>query len=135
LEGIYGLNSSQARGRVKCTFIIRQRIIDKPTGLSCVPFMTEIADLFQCKINLEPSNIMTISVGANNKHHLIKSYFDKYPLMTSKRLNYLCFLQGLDYLGRRLTDKEIIKVQIIKKSMNNKRSYYNWDNLSNFYQK
>lgn len=57
-------------------------------------------------------------------------YFDKYPLITSKHLDYLCFLQGLNYLGERLTDQEIIEVQIIKSSMNRNRTFYNWDHLN-----
>ena len=53
--------------------------------------------------------------------------------MTSKRLNYLCFIQGLNYLGKRLTNKEIEEIRKIKNSMNNKRTYYNWDHLNSFY--
>jgi len=124
LEGVYGLNGSKARGRAICAFSIVQRVIDKPTGLSCVPFMTEIADLLQCKINYKFGNRMVFIAGANNKHYLTKSYFSKYPLMTSKHLDYLCFLQGLEFLGKRLTDKEIIEIQSIKNSMNNKRIFY-----------
>jgi len=134
LEGVYGLNGSLAKGRVKCMFTIAQRVIDKPTGLSCVPFMTEMADTFQCKINYyKPENKMAFVSTANNKHYLTRSYFVKYPLMSSKHLDYLCFLKGLDYLGKRLTDKEIMDIQAIKNSMNNKRTYYNWDHLINFY--
>jgi LAGLIDADG endonuclease len=125
LEGTYGSNNSLARGRVKCTFSIKQRVTDKPTGLSCVPFMSEIAKFFQCKINYKSDNEMTFLVQADNIHYLTKSYFNKYPLMTSKHLNYLCFLQALDYLGRRLTDKEILEIQSIKNSMNKKRTTFN----------
>lgn len=53
--------------------------------------------------------------------------------MTSKYLNYLCFLQTLDYLERPLTGKDIIEIQNIKNSMNNKRIYYDWDHLNTFY--
>lgn len=133
LEGVYGSNNSLARGRVKCTFTVTQRIIDKPTGLSCVSFMKEIADFFQCKINYKSVNTMAILAQTDKKHYLTKAYFNTYPLMTSKWLNYLCFLQGLNYLGRRLTDKEVIEIQRLKNSMNNKRIYYNWDHLKNFY--
>lgn len=38
-------------------------------------------------------------VLADSKHYLTKSYLDKYYLMTSKRLYYLCFL---DYLGNKI---------------------------------
>lgn len=133
LEGIYGLNNSLSRGRVKCTFSIKQRVIDKPTGDSCIPIMSKIAELFQCKIiKYKSKNEMTFLAQANNKHYLTKSYFDKYPLMTSKRLDYLCFLQGLNYLNKRLTDQEIIEIKRIKSSMNKNRTFFNWDHLKYF---
>jgi len=41
----------------------------------------------------------------------------------------------LSYLGKRLTDKEIREVRIIKNSMNNQRTEFNWDHLNSFYSK
>jgi len=125
LEGVYGLNNSMSRGRVKCIFSIKQRVIDIPTRLSCITFMTEIANLFQCNIKYQYSNEMRFLVQADNRHHITKNYFDKYPLMTSKYLDYLSYLHGLNYLGKRLTNEEIKEIQAIKNSMNNKRTYYN----------
>jgi hypothetical protein len=125
LQGIYGLNNSIAKGRVICTFSIKQRVLDMVTGDNCVPFMTEIANFFQSNINYTSNNAMTFLVQANSKHYLTKSYFDKYPLMSSKYLNYLCYLQGQNYLGKRLADEEIITIRSIKNSMNNKRIYFN----------
>ena len=133
LFGIYGLNGSTSRGRIICSYSVSQRMTDKLTGLSCVPFMTEIANLFECNIRYKASNEVTFVAQSNNKHYLIKSYFDKYPLMTSKYLNYLSYLEGQKYLNKRLTENEIVEIQTIKNSMNNKRSYYNWDHLANFY--
>lgn len=130
LQGVYGSNNSLARPRVKCTFSVKQRVIDKRTGDSFVPIMSKIAEFFQCNVNYASNNAMTFLAQADSKHHLTKSYFDKYPLMTSKRLNYLCFLQGLNYLGKRLTDQEIIEIKTIKSSMNNNRTFYNWDHLN-----
>jgi LAGLIDADG DNA endonuclease family protein len=106
-------------------FSIKQRTIDKPTGDSCVSFMTEIANLFQCKINYTSVNAITFIAQADNKQLLTKSYFNNYPLMSSKYLDYLCFLQGSNYLGKRLTNQEIVDVQKIKNSMNSKRTYFN----------
>jgi len=68
---------------------------------------------------------MTFLAQADSKHHLTKSYFDKYPLMTSKRLDYLCFIQALDYLGKRLIGAEAINIQKIKGSMNKNRTHFN----------
>jgi LAGLIDADG endonuclease len=87
--------------------------------------MSKIAEFFQCNVKYESENEMTFLAQANSKHYLTKSYFDKYPLMTSKRLDYLCFLQGLNYLGKRLTNQEIIEIKNIKNSMNRNRTLYN----------
>jgi LAGLIDADG DNA endonuclease family protein len=125
LCGVYGLNGSVNKGRVICSFSLKQRMIDKSTGLSCIPFMTEIANLFECKINYKAINEIVFVVQANNKHYLVKSYFEKFPLMSSKYLDYLCFLQSLKFLSKRLIYKEIIEIQDIKNSMNSKRTYYN----------
>jgi len=133
LEGNYKLNNSlslnTSRGRVKCIFSIKQKVIDKSTGDYCVPFMSKIANFFQCKIRYESNNEMTFLAQADSKHHLTKSYFNNYPLMTSKHLDYLCFLQGLNYLGKRLTNQEIVDIQVIKGFMNKNRTHFNWDHL------
>ena len=131
LEGIYGLHKSLSRGRVKCVFSIKQRVVDKPTGDSCVFFMSKIAEFFQCNVKYASVNETVILAQADSKHYLTKSYFNKYPLMTSKYLDYLCFLQGLNYLGKRLTDQEIIEIQLIKNFMNKNRTFFNWDHLNN----
>jgi hypothetical protein len=125
LSGTYGLKNCMGKSRVKCLFRINQRLEDKLTNDSCLPFMIEITNLFQSNINYISDNAIGFTVSANNKHYLTKLYFDKYPLMTSKHLNYLSYLQGLNYLGRHLTNEEIIEIQAIKNSMNNKRTYYN----------
>lgn len=70
------------------------------TGDSCLPFMSKITDLFKSKINYESKNEITFFAQANSKHYLTKFYLDKYPLMTSKRLDYLCFKQALNYLSK-----------------------------------
>ena len=53
--------------------------------------------------------------------------------MTSKRLDYLSFAKGLNYLGKRLTKQEINEIHEIKNSMNNSRTYFNWYHLNSFY--
>ena len=69
---------------------------------------------------------------ADSKHNMITSYFDKYPLMTSKRLDYLSFVKGLSYLSKRLTKQEINEIHEIKNSINNNRTYFNWYHLNSF---
>lgn len=55
LQGSYRLKEflSMVRSKVKCIFSIKQRVIYKPTGDSCVLFITKIAYLFNFKIRID----------------------------------------------------------------------------------
>lgn len=68
----------------------------------------------------------------------IKEYFDKFPLFSSKYLDFLCWSEALQLILDKVhLNKEnnsgIIKLENLKNSMNNKRTYFNWDHLTNFY--
>lgn len=142
LTGCYGSDDSETRGRVQCVFSINQSEIHRTTGESNILFMTELANFFQVNLNhkisdsvlfKKPSKMLVFFAQSDRKHYIITSYLSKFPLMSSKHLNYLSFFKGLNYLGKRLTTEEIIEIRNIKNSMNNKRSEYTWDHLDNFY--
>lgn len=142
LIGNYGLSNSNERGRVKCVFSINQNEIYKKTGESCIPFMTILSKYFNCNLNYRntisnlyknPVKSVVFYVQNDKDHLLVTNYFNKYPLMSSKHLNYICYVKGLNYLGKRLTEKEILEIQAIKNSMNKKRIDYNWNHLKEFY--
>src|ERR1700761_3271495 len=90
LSGLYAINPSPKKGRIICSFALVQRMIDKSSNMSCIPFMEKIAKLFQCNLIFRtPDNAISFIAQANAKHYLVKSYFDKFPLMSSKHLDYL----------------------------------------------
>lgn len=135
LNGKYKFNDIDTKGRVKIHFSLSQRKIDKLLNITCVPFMTDVATFFKTNLYfVKNRNIISVSVLANNKHYIVKYYFDKFPLMSSKYLDYLCYEQGLNYLGKQLKHNEITEIRNIKESMNNNRTYFNWNHLDNFYQ-
>ncbi len=135
LRGKYNINTNNKKcGETRCYFNITQRMIDKLTNKNCIPFMTEIANSFNCKLYGTNYNAVVISTSNIDKLKLINLYFDKYPLFTSKYLNYLSYLKGLDYVNRYLSNNEINELWTIKNSMNKKRISFNWDHLNNFYQ-
>jgi hypothetical protein len=49
LQGKHKIDNciTSVRIRVKCTFSISQKVVDKPTDDTCVPFMSKIAEFFQ----------------------------------------------------------------------------------------
>lgn len=142
LTGCYSSDDSNIRGRVQCVFSINQSELNRVTGMSNVPFMTILANFFQVNLNYKTEKSVTFKEDAkkvvffaqsDRKHYIITSYLTKFPLMTSKHLNYLAFFKGLNYLGKRLTSEEILEVRALKNSMNNKRTEYDWAHLNKFY--
>lgn len=96
--------------------------------------MTELAKFFQVNLNhklnknplfSEPVRVIVFFAQSDRKHYIITTYLTKFPLMSSKYLNYLSFFKGLPYLGKRLTREEILEIRTIKNSMNNSRTKYN----------
>jgi hypothetical protein len=81
-------------------------------------YMSEITD----KKNFGRENEIVFKIQVDSKHPLIKSYFDE-CIKYSKGYNYLYFIKTLDCLDKRLRDQEIIYIQVLKNSMNNKRTY------------
>ena len=63
----------------------------------------------------------------DSKDYLTKSYFDNYPLITSKYIDYLCFLK--DYIIWENVYQEIVNVQKVKNTINKNKSYFNWNHL------
>jgi hypothetical protein len=63
------------------------------------------------------------------------NYLDKYPLFSSKYLNYKDWIKVLSYFeAKKNTEPDSIKAIVeIKSQMNNKRTEFNWDHLGNFY--
>jgi hypothetical protein len=95
--------------------------------------MTELAQFFKVNLNhkvdnsplfKEPAKSIVFFAQSDRIHYIITSYLTKFPLMSSKYLNYLSFFKGLHYLGKRLTEQEILEIRAIKYSMNNSRTEY-----------
>ena len=142
LTGIYGSDELETRGRVQCVFSINQSELNRVTGESNVPFMTELAKLFQvnllhkiekASISRGPAKSISFFAQSDAKHYIIVAYLSRFPLMSSKHLNFLSFLKGLSYLGRQLSRQEILELRTIKSQMNKKRTDFTWDHLNNYY--
>jgi hypothetical protein len=125
LGGKYSINGSKTKTQVRSIFSIKQRRIDKITGENYVPFMEKLASFLQCKLYHNLDNSVSIVTQNMAQYLIVKSYFDKYPPMTSKYLNYVSYLESYAYKNKSLTQQEIIQIQFLKNSMNNKRTNFN----------
>lgn len=86
--------------------------------------------------NKEYFSYMAIT-SSNDNNLIIDNYFKKYPMFSSKRLDYL---EWSKVLHLRLDKKHLIKNGALmcldaKNSMNKNRTMWNWDHLDNFYTK
>lgn len=142
LTGSYSSDNSELRGRVRCVFTINQSELNRVTRESNVTFMTKVAEFFQVNLlhkiekssaSIGSANTISFFAQSDSKHYVITAYLAKFPLMSSKHLNYLSFFKGLSYLGKKLTREEVLEIRAIKSSMNKSRTEYNWDHLNNFY--
>jgi len=115
-------------------FTINQSELNRVTRESNVPFMTQLANFFQVNLShkvensplfKEPAKTIIFFAQSDRRHYIITTYLTKFPLMSSKYLNYQSFFKGLNYLGKRLTEQEILEIRAIKSSMNKSRTYYN----------
>lgn len=123
--------TKRANPVVECRFELVQRQIYH-NGLSNYEFMYEIAKFLDSKLGVARSDtahpqyrVRTINLASNM---LLSSYLAKYPLFSSKHLNYLDFLKVLELQkANRLNPGDVNylnKVIQIKEGMNNKRTLF-----------
>ena len=75
-------------------------------------------------------------VMAHSKSNLIKitNYFNKYPLLSSKHLDYLSWRYVLDLQKDSSRVSSYLDEALnIRKDFNSTRTTYNWDHLENCY--
>ena len=123
------------RDRTELRMRIEQRKTDPITGESYLPVLESIAQALEVVLNNRTRNSgetnYVIAITSPAKHAIIIAYLDKFPLFSSKRLNYcdwkLCYNMMID--KQHLTSEGRSKIKTIKAGMNSKRFYYNWDHL------
>lgn len=111
-------------------------------GPSYFRLLSEISSYFRVNLYSRTRNInnkiyYSFMVIAHNKdsHILVRKYFDTFPMFSSKQLNYLdwCKINDIVLSKSYKTPQDFKLCKNIKESMNNKRTYLNWDHLNYFY--
>jgi hypothetical protein len=124
--------------KIECKFELSQRQMDH-NNESNKDYLNLISDLLctnvkSTKINTTKPQfrIRTTSLIGNKS---LVNYLNKYPLWSSKYLNYLDWIKVLNYFERyeHKTIESIQAIIKIKSQMNDKRTYFNWDHLNKFY--
>jgi hypothetical protein len=94
-----------------------------------IKVLQAIKDYFGCgiiKIDNKLNNTMRYQVNSyKDINNIIIPFLDKYPLLTSKYLNYLDFKKAINLMLNKehLTKEGINKFKILANQMNSKRSF------------
>ena len=129
-------NNAKKR-KISCRLRIEQRLLDPISGDSYVYVLTDIAKFLNCNLLTRKqkstgNEYYTLTASSKISLNIIINYLDKYPLFTSKYLDYLdwkkvvlLILDNIHY-----TEDGLIKTDSVRDSMNRKRTYFNWDHLN-----
>jgi LAGLIDADG endonuclease len=124
--------------RIECKFELVQRKVDHNNNDNYY-FLKKIADLLYSDVKpiriTKPHPEYRVRTTSLKGNYALIKYLDKYPLYSSKYLNYLDWLLVLNYfINKEQTKKESIeKIVKIKLRMNNRRTEFNWNHLNKFY--
>lgn len=124
--------------KIECKFELSQRQIDH-NGYDNLYFLEVIAEFLLTTVkNIRLNNpkpeyrLRTTSLQGNIN---LESYLNKYPLFSSKYLDYQDWLEVLSLfkLGVHLKPLGVEKIINIKSGMNDRRTIFIWDHLQKFY--
>ena len=126
--------------KISCRLRIEQRMLDPITNESYYDILNQICLFLNCNLctrTQKSTNNSYYTLAATSKVSLAIAinYFNKYPLFTSKYLDYKDWEQVANLLinNQHLTDEGINTVELVRSRMNTKRIEFNWDHLKNFY--
>jgi len=124
--------------KISCRLRVEQRMIDPLTNNSYFEILNKIATFLLCNLltreqKATGNRYYTLTASSLESLKVIINYFNKYPLYSSKYLDYKDWeiVAKLRLNNVHYTEDGISKVDIAKNSMNNTRTYFNWDHLKN----
>lgn len=87
------LENGAKKRKIACRLRIEQRICDPITKESYEPVLTNIANFLNCSLltrnqKSTGNNYYTLAASSQKSLNIIVDYFEKYPLYSSKYLDY-----------------------------------------------
>jgi len=113
-------------------------MVDPVSNQSYFNVLREIADFLNCNLltrkqSSTGNEYYTLCASSQNSLKIILNYFERFPLYSSKYLDYkdLAKAAGLILAGLHYSEKGIIEIDSLKNSMNRSRTYFDWEHLNN----
>lgn len=123
---------------IECKFELSQGTINHKgyDYFDCLNFIAKYLNTEIKKIRINTQNpqyrVRTVNIKGNI---VLENYLNKFPLFSSKHLNYLDWLKIVNIfkIGKLNHKENMDYVLKIKEKMNNKRTLFIWDHLGKFY--
>lgn len=122
-------------------FFNRHLILNSQNCSTFTPICNTIAEFFNLgiyhRVREKKYYLIIISTTSVNTNAKVIDYFERYPLFSSKHLNYLGWkkIHEMQEKKQHLTLKGFKICETIKKNYNRNRKTFAWNHLDNFYLK
>jgi hypothetical protein len=134
------LENGAKKRKISCRLRIEQRMLDPITNNSYSPVLTDIANFLNCNLltrkqKATGNEYYTLAATSRISLGIIINYIEKYPLYSSKYLDYKDWqiVVLLMFEDNHYTEEGINKTEYIRNKMNRQRTYFNWDHLNKVY--
>jgi len=123
--------------KITCRLRIEQRILDPITGEDYSQVLTDIANFLNCSLLTRKqkstgNEYYTLTASSKISLEILKDYLDKYPLFSSKYLDYKDWKEIVILIldNKHYTEEGLIKTDSVRSSMNRQRTYFDWTHLN-----
>jgi len=136
IEAEGGFYIRHSPSSINCFFYLEQRMIYPTNNESYGPLFENIVNYLKAKLGIRKR------LHSNNSYYIIRvenrlsclsliEYLDKYPLLSSKHLDFVNWKAAFNILiSKRIkTDQDKKDIFNYKNTMNDKRTDFNWDHL------
>ena len=134
------LENGAKKRKISCRLRIEQRILDPITNNSYSPVLTDVSNFLNCSLLIKNqkatgNSYYTLAATSRISLGIIINYLEKYPLYSSKYLDYKDWqrIVLLMFENKHYTEEGINKTEEVRNNMNRQRTYLNWDHLNKLY--
>jgi hypothetical protein len=131
------LENNAKKRKISCRLRIEQRMLDPITNESYFKVLTEVSNFLNCSLLIRKqkstgNEYYTLTASSKMSLEIIINYLDKYPLFSSKYLDYNDWKKVvfLIFENKHYTEEGINKTEFVKNSMNRQRIKFTWDHLN-----
>lgn len=134
--GVNPQTGRKVKQRIGLSFKIEQRKYHKLTNVPFESLMRDIALFLTVNLNTSIHNknmeYWCVEVASFKRMHTIIDYFNVYPLLSSKRNDFEAFKSAFDMVltNKHLTAEGKQAILLLKNSMNNKRTVFDWSHIN-----